>query len=179
MLERYFNDFVDYPKDIAVNPLPFNVMYNFVSSTFLNGFINYVEIRKAFVLSHYYKWDEYKKHIVTIQSKNNKPYKKLFINKNDIYNALIKPGAKFHSELDRDFNDDVIILARAGETDTGMCYYYFYYDLDCSDCSISRFIVKEAEYLLDRKFIKHIESFDYIDNYKEIPMHYFSGWISG
>lgn len=180
---NYFIDSIDYPNDIAVNPLPLNVMYNYVSSTFLNGFINYVEIRKAFVLSQYYRWNEQINHTISIQDppKSCKWVDKTFRTKDELFNTLIIPGIQFHTKLDRDFNDAVVILARAGEIDNppGMCYYYFYYDLDCSDCNISRFLVKEAEYIVTKKFIYYINSFEYKDKPREIPFHYFTGWVEG
>lgn len=179
MFNKYFNYSIDYPDNIALNPLPLNVMYNYVSHSLLDGFINYVEIKKAFVLSHYYKWLDPVKHTVSIYKDNGKPTRKTFLNKDELYIALIKPEAVFHSECDIDFNDDVVILAKAGELTEGICYYYFYYDCDCSDCSISRFVVKDAEYILINNFIEHIKSFKFIDKPREIPLHYFRGWIRG
>lgn len=178
---NYFHSYIDYPKDIAINPLPINVLYNFVSVSFLNGFINYVKPIKAFVLCHYYKWNEPIDHTISIQNPPNSCYwiKKRCKTKSELYNTLIIPGITFHVNCDIDFQDDVVILAKTGSIDGKSCYFIFYYDRDCSDCSIGRFVTLNHENEVIKDFNLHINSLDYIDKPQEIPLHYFQGWIKG
>lgn len=49
----YFIDVVDYPTEIVHNPIPYGTMWNYISSTFLNGVINYVKPISCYVIDRY------------------------------------------------------------------------------------------------------------------------------
>jgi len=174
----YFEDLIEYPDDIASNPLPINTLYAYVSSAFLNGFINYVEIIKAFVLGRYMKWDDdfVKYEIYTIDKKGQwrTSHSKT---KRAAYNKLVKKGAVHHSRLNTAFGDDIVILAETGKKDI---YYFFWYDCDCSDCKIGRFQTSDNKSMIIEKFYNFVEEITELnewDEAKEIPLHYFQGWI--
>jgi len=183
----YFTDNIEYPSDIAINPLPIGKEYIYVSSTFLNGFINYVTPIKAFVLGRYHKWDEPIDHTVTIQDPPGSFnwVEKKCKTKDELYNSLIVSDAVYHVGVDNDFQDDVLILAKAGQVDgEGECYFFFWYDRDCSDCCIGRFISQDLELDIINRFTKYINKELAGNNYnahgaKEIPLNYFKGWITG
>lgn len=49
-----FDDDVEYPdKDMLVNGVPIGMNYSYISTTYLNGFINYVEIIGATMIQRY------------------------------------------------------------------------------------------------------------------------------
>jgi len=99
----------EYPDNLAERGVPQGTSYDFVSSTFLDGFINYVKIFAAFIL--------------------DPPYGGLGEYKEDIEQALNETHTKF-----RDFGLlEVILLA-----ETENSFWLFWYDPDVSDCSISR-----------------------------------------
>ena len=49
----YFDDKYDYPRQIAHDMLPYGTVWNYVSSTILNGFINYVKPIGIFLIDRY------------------------------------------------------------------------------------------------------------------------------
>ena len=57
-MEKYFKYGQEYPEKIAFDPLPWGHYWSYVSTTFLNGFINYVDIKAAYVLNRYHKWED-------------------------------------------------------------------------------------------------------------------------
>ena len=78
----YFDDEVEYPNDVALNPLPMNTFWSYISSTFLNGFINYVEPLKVYVLDRY---------------------------EDDKTDEVLNLPKQYHTELSQ-FGDDIILL---------------------------------------------------------------------
>lgn len=179
---RYFDHDVEYPRDIAFDPLPWGIMYNYVSSTFLNGFINYVKIEKAFLLDRYGNDED----IFSVQVQA-KPFQWVEFkgNRHEIFDRLIQPGATFHCRLDEDFQDDVVIFARI-ETDSEIAeapYMVFWYDRDCSDCCIGRFKTTDALVTVLVEFDTFVNETQSRVNkdgkLKEIPLHYFKGWLAG
>lgn len=184
---NYFENQVGYPKDIALNPLPLGTEYQYVSSDFLNGFINYVTIVKAHVLGRYHAWDEelQEPHTISVQEGSFNWVKKECKTKDELYAALTVKGATYHVHLDDDFQDDVLILAEAGKTELGqVCYVFFWYDRDCSDCCIGRFATddckEEVIEIFDRFVNQDLVGFGSNDHgAREIPLHYFQGWLRG
>jgi hypothetical protein len=180
---KYFKDTEEFPKqDLILNILPYGVMHSYVSSTYLNGFINYVTITKAYVLNRYYDWNDVLEHTISIQDPPNSFNwtKKLCKTKNELYEALTAPGATFHGQL-YDFQDDVVILARSGEIDGKMCYYVFWYDCDVSDSCIGRFLTVDSEEEVIKEFDSYVQKLHMLGDSpaakaKEIPLHYFRGW---
>lgn len=177
----YFKHSIDYTVDMVSGPIACGVLNRFVSSSFLNGFINYVTPVKAFVVSHYYRWDEPMDHIISIQNPPGSSKWKDFkcTTKEDAYKELIIAGTTFHSLCDKHFNDDVAILTKCGKLDIRNCYLFFYYDLDSFDCSLGRFSTEDDEPLVIERFNLFIKSLSSVDKPREIPLSYFNGWISG
>jgi hypothetical protein len=182
----FFTEEIEYPTDVALNPLPIGTHYSYISSTFLDGFINYVTIIKAFVLGRYYRWDEEINHTISIMNPpgSNLWIKRKCITKDDLYRELTKEKATLHANLDSAFQDDVIILAKAGDIeDEGTCYIFFWYDRDCSDSCIGRFVTKVHESEVVKSFAEYVESELKERGYnthgaREIPLHYFGdGWV--
>lgn len=54
-----FDDCIEYPdNELKLNGIPKNVFYEYISSTYLNGFINYVENYDAIMIERYEDWWE-------------------------------------------------------------------------------------------------------------------------
>lgn len=180
--EEYFCDTIEYPN-IGVEILPMNINYVYVSNTFLNGFINYTTPIKAFVLGRYHDWNDalHDGHTISVMVPPGS-YNWLKINcktKEELYQHLIVPNSVRHSKLDRDFQDDVVILAKSKETESDeWCYFYYWYDRDCSDCCIGRFQTVDEESVVLEKFESYCNNLP-CNSYgcKEIPLHYFQGWL--
>ena len=82
---------------------------NYISSTFLNGWINYVNPISAFVVHRYHELEK------SIDDWHN--------------------NYSCHTDLGQ-FGDDVILLCKS---DNKNDFWYFWFDNDVSDCSIGRF----------------------------------------
>lgn len=157
--------------------LPFGLYIDNANTTFLNAFINQVTIISAFVVGRYVKWDEILPYPIHVRKD---PFKNYFewidisnLTKLEAYNILIEPKRVFHSKLNRDFQDDVVILGKLNDS-----YWLFWYDCDTSDSSIGRFKTEDAEDIVINSFcewIKTVPGNEYGE--KPIPLHYFQGWL--
>ena len=162
---EYFHDEVDYPRDVALNPLPMNIFWLYISHTFLNGFINYVVSLKIYVLDRY---------------------------EDDKTDAILNLPKQSHTKLSQ-FGDDIIVLGKIESDEPGPNkYMLFWFDMDVSDCGIGRFettdtndTVFEAlvnwleEQKLENKgkvFEKHYDNG--LLNFYELPTSFIEGWVS-
>lgn len=191
----YFHSNVDYPKNMVHFPIPYGTMWAYISSTYLNGFINYVRPISVFVLDRYTPKDE-----DITDRKNNlydaggyKKYYNFVGTKGELIDKVVKETVKFtHTNLDC-FGDDIIILAEVDndETDCLGRYIFFWFDYDVSDCCIGKFEtvdtveqVKESvlNWLNHNKEInKHYKIDGILDNgildYTELPLSFLNGWL--
>jgi len=206
---KNFNDYFeyaeDYPSGKVFDILPWNVEWCYCSTTFLNGFINYVKIKKAYVISRYTKWDEEADNSIKIKELTG--WKDFKGTKKEHYDILTRydTGSNcFNFQgLDNAFSDDVLILARVDhdvekkeqkncpiyadscQADVGPeenCFIFFWYDRDCSDSCIGRFKTKDSEEDVITSFSAYCTS-ETLNNEggeeaKEIPLPYFAhAWI--
>lgn len=135
-------------------------LYTSISVSFLEGFINYVDIISAFLLERYEKID-----LETVEEAKK----------------------SFHTKI-ADFEDDVILLARS-KSDKEIIWF-FWFDCDVSDCQIGRFKTKRNDEELKQMLERYVKGFiqgkledrqencDLITGYLELPVGSFSGWIS-
>lgn len=181
-LDKYFHTHTEYPQEVAVDPLPMNELWSYISSTFLNGFINYVDIKSAFLFNRYQQWDEELTNHHTVrqegagQTQYGYDWVKFKGTKGQLYDLVVgNPNAIYHTNISM-FEDDVVILAEASRN----VYLFFWYDQDCSDCSIGRFITDEPyeEVLKDFKEWATNKEFDGGEA-KELPASFFRGWLKG
>lgn len=193
---KYFEETQEYPRNVAFNPLPWNICYEYVSSTFLNGFINYVKIKKAYLISRYTAEDELVQNVDIIDPPGSYNWIKFSGTKKEVFDKITTPGAIVHSHLD-DFGDDVLILAKIEknqdeklhfEQENTNFYMFFWYDCDCSDCCIGRFytddteaqVIQEFDVYVKDRHDKMITTYQKQDApLREIPITYFKGWMSG
>lgn len=121
VFSRYFRDRVEYPDVTAVMMAP-GIRQDYVSNTFLDGWINYVTPVSVWLMTRYRKHEE-----------------------NVAALAEWAAAPKYHTKLG-DFGDDVLVLARegAGTRQNDGTWWLFHYDCDVSDCSIGRFDTYDA-----------------------------------
>lgn len=157
---QYFEEEYEYPSnEQLLHGIQQGVLFSYVASTYLQGFINYVDIEAAVLLNRYSETDEeFQKQIDSI--------KKEVAEQNEVHTYLY------------DY-DDILIL---GKTDD--MYIVFWSDGDVSDCNIGGLpldtfeslsdaieaLYKEAEYLV----ADNVE----VKDYYKIPVEFFSGWIT-
>lgn len=119
-MDRYFSDGYEYlPPYKTTEPFKNGTYYNYVSNTLLNGVINYVKLIKVYLMDRY--TEDLLKRYSAIRRFNT--------------------GPEFHTNLGA-FGDDIILLAY--EEESGF-YWFFWFDCDCSDCSIGRFTTEDSK----------------------------------
>lgn len=158
-------DDLDYPdREDLVSGLKDGTMYWYVSSTYLNGYINYVDIIAAYMVRHY-------------------------MDENQWASAceLIDAGSEAHTDVsDCSKYDDILILSKSGDY-----YIIFWSDCDCSDCCIgkinkSKFTSEDDVISSFKEGIQSLGIFDMNDiekdgwdkHMKGIPPTFFIGWIT-
>lgn len=162
-MNKYFSDEYEYLAPYkTLEPFKNGLLYNFVSNTLLNGVINYVKPIKVFLM------DRYTEDVL----KRNSAIKKF------------NTDPSFHCNLSI-FEDDIIILAY--EEESGF-YWFFWFDCDCSDCSIGRFTTEDSKEEVVESFTQWVlerqKNFcDYyhkerLGNAIELNCENIKGWVS-
>lgn len=152
----FYNTF-EYPDPTQIDVTQSGWLLDYISSTFLDGWINYVKPVRVFVLSRYA--EDFQAVKATLAAWEVKP--------------------PFHTKLSS-LGDDVIVLAK---DKTGR-YWFFHFDCDVSDCSIGVFDAAgaEADIIFD-KYVRDCAE-DYARGYGgtgealEIPLSCIRGWVS-
>lgn len=169
--DKYFGgDIIQFPDpsrdNLLANEVGEGILWEYISHTFLNGYINHVKILGAFGINRY-----------------RHPCEKDI---NDIY--------KTHHPVLSAYQDDIIILALSKSHDCDR-YFYFHYDRDVSDCMIGTFMSDDEPCVLWENFLVHIHSLNksFCDSYLNIPeeevernkeyhpiqLKELKGWITG
>ena len=186
----YFADSVDYPNNIAEDPIPYGVCWNYISNTFLNGFINYVKPIAIYAIDRYTPDDEE----ITVDEHDDKMnWKKTVATKKEIRDRIINGTIQnFHTDL-HILKDDLIVLAKLNDSTafaredlrcinlSANKYMFFWFDCDVSDCIIGRFFTDDSS----EEVIASVEAFmedgkkndNGIVNYHRLPLEFFTGWL--
>lgn len=191
----YFNDNIEYPKNIADNPIPYGEVWTYVSSTFLNGFINYAKPVACYVVNRYtLENEDISDRNVSICDKGEFGKWHEFSGTKKEFIELIVSGKKemYHTSISC-FSDDIIILARIEEdykNEKGMNkFIFFWFDMDVSDCSIGRFktqhcerqVIESVENWLEEEFNKNRNhESDHVEaeaGFYRLPVEFLKGWI--
>lgn len=176
-IDDYFDYGVDYPTGIALDPLPYGAFWQYISDTFLNAFINYVDIKKAFVVCRYMNLDDQMDNRGTtiMDPPGSFNWVPLVGTKREAYKLLCEEGRVFHSKLNNDFQDDMIILSKIGDGK----WMIFEYDCDCSDCGVGRFETIDTDEQVIASFAEYVNTPTMAgdEGALEIPLHYFRGWL--
>lgn len=176
----YFDDTIDYPKEVIHNPIPYGTVWNYIASTYLNGIVNYAKPLKLFVV------DRYTARTAKIGGSN--------VTKQKLMDSFITGNIHRGDWRLSAFEDDIILLGKV-ETDTlddvGR-YVFFYFDRDVSDCSVGKFETSDSEEEVMQSLYTWLDSCveakkyvtisgdmdNGIINYTELPLSFLVGWIS-
>jgi len=187
----YFDDQVEYPKKVVDNPIPYGVVWKYISSTFLNGIINYVNPISCYVINRYTKEDYLlTEDKVSVRNKGGfDDWYNFEGTKKELIDTIVD-GEKiemYHTDLSC-FNDDLIIIARVNDKCDGK-YIFFWFDMDVSDCCVGKFETKDSE----EEIIQSVENWlteDFVKNknheelhdedssgYHKLPLSFIRGWV--
>lgn len=121
----------DYPTEQIqmYGGIPTNMIYDYVSSSFLNGLVNYAGIKQAFLINRYGP-DKGDQRLDTLWHTIDEtlPYEEQYRLK-----AEHLAENSHLSKIGTIDSDDAVLF---GETEFD--WWIFYYDCDCSDCSVVR-----------------------------------------
>jgi hypothetical protein len=186
---KYFTNTIDYPNNITDNLLPYNEMWGYVSSTFLNGFINYVDVIQCHVLDKYVDEENYEYYEDNIcecsyreSNSASQEWKKFKGPKSELLKNVIDGKFCFsHTKLNC-FMDDIIILGKIKSDDESTNkYMFFWFDCDVSNCAVGRFETTDSEeQVLEelKLYLKERVSDNYIKGYTLLPDSFIEGWVS-
>ena len=156
-------DVYEYPNDEQFFELKQNTEYVYVSSSYLNGLINYVKPLYLVCSQKYTYYEEFDKIIEKLQKINMDAW----------------PCSWYHTDFS-EIEDNIYYL---GETDSS--YIIFNYDRDCSDCAIARldkkdFTFEQAKiYMMEQaKYEAELYSYN-VCNLRYIELPNPQGWIKG
>jgi len=172
-MEKYFPDEVEYPHICGGEPiLEPGRLWSYVSNTLLNGFLNYPTIVAGMLLTR---------------------YRSHSINSAGLDRFRLADSKKLlHTDMDEWFEDDVHLLGRDdlgrdynySDPKEPITYWYFWYDMDCSDCSIGRFVTTDPLEVVELLFEGQCHYYQALDNSRDgkealplkIPVEKLSGW---
>ena len=156
---KYFTNDEEYPSNVCDDLLPWGTFWCYVSSTFLNGFINYVHVEKAYLANRYTEMDEVIECGEHAGTTKRSVFDKLTVN------------PPIHANLHA-FSYDLVLLTKISEGK----YMMFWFDCDVSDCCIGRFVTADTEADVIAEFDKFVNKV--IPSHAEIPLNFFKGWMS-
>lgn len=184
-----FDEDIEYPdNDEIVEGVNVGVNFCYISNTYLNGFINYVDIIGGYMIRRYKVLE---KDIEKSRENNNQSKEDLSWEESCKLVDKLSNGC--HTCLsDSNKFDDQLILAKNSNS-----YWLFWNDCDCSDCCIGRLDIKlfesdevALEYLR-KTVVKFTDYYTYRSNgkmeideslsdtyMKFIPASSFTGWIT-
>lgn len=147
---------IEYPNsENLFNGIPINHGYDYISSTFCNGLVNYIE-DKQLVLINRYKEEEF----------------------DDLVNKFVNQSEQdwYHTDLNK-YGDDIFVFGVDSKTNPSS-YILIWFDCDVSDCCIYRFDINDFGGMhhfieLMKKWLENLES---INNFKFIQRKP-NGWI--
>jgi hypothetical protein len=174
-------------RELVLDPLVPGHVYDGLSDTVLDGFINYVQIIKAIVIDDRNPLAKEGQSLneidVCIDSKWTKIEPKT---KQEAHMALFKDDCSgvTHPQINQ-LQDRVLILAKVEDTPL---YWYFDYGFTGADCALGRFRTQHSqmyveEVFLDFAFNEHAKSLKdnrYPTSHPiQVPISFFNrGWIS-
>lgn len=211
---QYFENVEQYPRKISIDILPWNELWTYVSEAILNAFINYVDIVDAYLMHRYNHPNDILDLEMTVYTTSywSDPVKVNPQTKKEFYNLCTEKGRAFHTKLSC-FDDDVIILAQPKMENKGKVkkyvdvvkngkyttllleeddisnynlFFFFWFDMDNSDCCIGRFLTKFPIETVRNDFKSYCFercgrlSNGYLNEELEpwyLPNHFFEDWL--
>ena len=186
-MDRYFDVAETYPRNVAGDILPVGTLWDCIASPFLDGFINYVTIKKAFLTCEYESFNsEFDMSVDHYKEGNRFVWTETQCkSKSEIFDVLIRKNATAHTKI-LSLCDSVAILATV--ENSPMLWYFFYYCASSSNSMIGRFETSDSDKDVILSFENYVKSIIHIgddaDNPdadiepRELPLSFFRGWIS-
>jgi hypothetical protein len=175
--EIYFSDSTEYPEIGDLNDImQEGILYCYISHTFLNGFINYVEPLQVYIIDRYHidsqePVENENREIVLHVTKERGWETKIVTTKQDAFDILNSDYKVYHTKLGM-FDDDVLFLGK-----TERYYWFFWFDCDVSDCCIGRFQTDESEEEIIKAFTEYcLDKTE--DKIYEFKKDWIKGWVS-
>jgi hypothetical protein len=173
----YFDREVEFTSDlVATDPFPLGTLWPHISLPLLNGMINYVDLKKAYLLDKATSWDEivasfqFRAPAGGIDWQNSSP-----MPKKEAFALACEKGRMYHTNISM-FEDDVLILAKDR---TGKQWWFFWFTMDVGDCCIGRFVTDETDEEVLKSFLRFVEEpMGDWTGFHELPIHFFEGWLS-
>ncbi len=189
----YFDKTVEHPREVADNPIPYGTVWTYISSTFLNGFINYVKPIGCYVVNRYTREeDDISDRGFYLRTKGDSKWSHFKGIKRELIDIIVSELREvYHTDLSC-FGDDIIIVAEVSDYDyngeTEGKYIFFWFDMDAPNCSIGKFqtkdskeeILKSVENWLTEEFIvnkNHEAKHEDSNGYHKLPLSFLRGWI--
>lgn len=167
MKEICFDDCIDYPKprDIISGIKP-GRCFEYVSSTYLNGFINYVDIIGGAMIQEYMNDEEFDEAIKRVEDFTN----------SDEWHTKFNNGKEYDTTA---VIGKVTDICDIDENNTTDMYVIFIYDRDVSDCFIGGISANEFESDDEayESFIQFVS--ENAPRFIKISKKFFRGWITG
>lgn len=135
---KYFDDIIEYPKNVIDNPIPYGVCWQYISDALLNGFINYSTPIVCFIIDLYKDRDELL---------DDEPG--TVVRTKQQYIDYIKSRPDTTSNLGL-FGDDIVIISKVGRglaepNDFTENSYIFFWFSRGGDSNIGKFKTTDAE----------------------------------
>ncbi len=160
-------------NSLAHEPLPYGTYYPNVSHSFLNAFINHVDVIKIYQLDRYENEDWRPLGVLykEIGERNWRPFTKT---KADLKELVVNQQIEFANTNLAMFGDDIVILAKVPNSENG--FIFFWFDCDVSDCSIGKFRTDDSV----KNIIKACENFLVRSEFPfaSLPLSFLKGSIS-
>lgn len=181
MIQNIFDyvDTIEYPGgELLVDGIKDGISFDYVSSTYLNGFINYVNLIDAYMIRRYKELDRViaNKRPPMIQSSEDLSWEDSCAL---IDNGIDDPSIAHFKFTSKKYDDLLILAKQAGS------YWVFWVDCDCSDCCLARMPestfnsedeAKEALKIAALQFSEPGNTEE--EKIKNIPTRFFKGWIT-
>lgn len=178
MLNNYFEEIIEYPNNNSLlTGLKRGHLYYYVSSSYLDGLINYTKPVFAILLDRYkVKGEEVYEEgshiiddgVISISAKIESVWGKLTGDKEYVLHEAVKEKYTFIHTKFSEFQDDVILISKTEQDNE---YVVFWYDMDCSDCAIGMFYTEDDFEIIKKNLISSISYKSY-----EIPKKIFTGF---
>ena len=181
-----YMDTIEYPSnELLVEGVKDGTSFDYVATTYLNGFINYVQIIDAYMIRRYktlekYLVEKYGTYDQSIIEGNVDPNNLTWERSCRLIDDLSESG-NFHFTHSANKFDDMLILAKQAGS-----YWIFWTDCDCSDSCIGRLPLSTFDSDEEAKESLKLAALEFStedstvedEKIKRIPLSLFSGWIT-
>lgn len=158
--------------DLILHGLPTGNFVHYVSSTYLNGIVNYTTPVLCYLTQRYRPSEELNDQVVQEKLKELKttPHTNLGIFGDDVWMI-----GKIDLERMKYLYDEDYYKEYGSENE----YVFFWFDQDVSDCSVGRFKTSDSLQTIKEELLKDLSEKDrYIKNFWEVPVDFIQGWVS-